>query len=165
MPSLRCFTSKLAGSKVFSKFDLRSGYYQIPLSPQASAKTVTVTPWGSWRFTRLPMGIRNAAQSLQKMMDHVISGLGQVYCYMDDLLVFTPTEEEHLTVVEELFRRLEASGLAIHPDKAHYARSQLEFLGFNISQNGITPLSKKVEAITNIPPQGPPRTFWGFWGR
>ena len=110
------------------------------------------------------MGLRNAAQSLQKMMDSILNGMDQVYCYMDDLLVFTKTHKQHVKVVEELFKRLQDNGLAIHPDKSLYAQPNLDFLGFNISHNGISPLNKKVEAITNFPPPRTPKDLLGFLG-
>ena len=105
----------MSGSTVFSKFDLRRGYYQIPLSPESQAKTITLSPWGgAYKFKRLAMGLRNAAQSLQKMMDYIIGDMESLFVYMDDLLVHTKTHEEHLLVVEELFRRLEENGLALN---------------------------------------------------
>ena len=90
---MKHFTAKIKGSKFFSRVDLMKAYHQIPLSPEAQTKTTVVTPWGVWKFKRLPMGLRNAAQSFQHLMDHVLAGIEGIYCYMDDILVFSKTEE------------------------------------------------------------------------
>ena len=164
LPNLRSFTSKIAGSRLFSKLDLKAAYFQIPLSPSAQAKTITLSPWGAWKYLRLPMGLRNAAQSLQKMMDHILGDLEGVYVYMDDILCFTKTENEHLALIEEIFKRLDDNGLAIHKDKCLYQKTSLDFLGFHVSANGISPLKKKVDAITSFPAPRTPKDLLGFLG-
>ena len=106
LPSLRAFSSQLQGSKVFSKVDLRRAFFQVPLDAQSSIKTTTLTPWGAFRYKRLAMGLRNAPQSFQKLMDHVTAGLSGVFVYMDDIMVFSKNEADNLTIIEDLFQRL-----------------------------------------------------------
>ena len=101
LPSLRAFSSQLQGCKVFSKVDLRRAFFQVPLDFESSLKTVTLTPWGAFRYKRLAMGLRNAPQSFQKLMDHILAGMSGVFCYMDDIMCFSDSEETHLTIVED----------------------------------------------------------------
>ena len=95
LPSLRSFSTKLRGCKWFSKVDLVKSYHQIPLDPISSQKTTLCTPFGQFRFRRLTMGLKNSGPSFQKMMDYVLRGVPNLYVYMDDILVFTKTEQEH----------------------------------------------------------------------
>ena len=111
-----------------SKIDLVKAYHQIPLSEESKKKTTVVTPWGAWQFRRLPMGLRNSAQSFQRLMSHVLGDMEGVFCYMDDLLVYTKDEATHIKTVEEIFRRLEANGLAISPKKCIFGVKSLEFV-------------------------------------
>ena len=87
LPSLRSFATKLKGAKYFSKIDLMKSFHQIPLDENSSRKTTLLTPYGTYKFKRLAMGLRNSAQSFQKMMNHVLDGLDNLYCYMDDILL------------------------------------------------------------------------------
>ena len=125
-------------------------------------KTVTLTPWGPYRYKRLAMGLKNSAQSFQKLMDWVLAGLEGTYCYMDDILLFSKSEGEHLKLVEEVFRRLTANGLAIHPDKCRFGKPALDFLGYHVTRQGVKPLEKKVEAIVAFPPPHNHKSLLGF---
>ena len=164
LPNLKDFTSKLLGCTLFTRLDLKSAFFQIPLSYQSSLKTVTLTPWGAWRYTRLPMGLRNSAQSLQRLMDHVFYGLANCYVYMDDLLLFSKDQKSHDNLIKEALQRLDANGLSIHLDKCSFGQSQMEFLGYQVTRSGITPLDKKVSAICDFPAPRTPKDLLGFLG-
>ena len=110
------------------------------------------------------MGLKNSAASFQKLMDHVLSGLDGAFAYLDDILLFSKNEREHLTLVEELLARLERNGLSIHLEKCQFAKESIEFLGHHISQHGISPLPKKVQAITAFPAPKTPKDLLGFLG-
>ena len=89
-----------------SKVDLVKAYHAIPLDEESQRKCTVLTPWGTYMFKRLPMGLRNSAQSFQKLIDSVLAGLDNVFAYMDDVLVYSENEQDHLKTLEELFRRL-----------------------------------------------------------
>ena len=91
--------------------------FQVPLSKESQKKTTTVTPWGAWQFRRLAMGLRNSAQSFQRLMNHVLGDMENVFCYMDDLLIYSKDEASHIKTIEEVFRRLQENGLAISEKK------------------------------------------------
>ena len=90
------------GSSIFSKVDLVKAFHQIPLDPESQAKTTIVSPWGAWKFARLPMGLKNSAQSFQRLVDHVLMGIPKVFVYLDDILIHSESEKEHLQIVEQV---------------------------------------------------------------
>ena len=164
LPSLRSFSAKLKGAKVFSKVDMLKSYHQIPLTESSAAKTVVLSPWGTFKFVKLAMGLRNAAQSFQKMMDSILNNMEGIFCYLDDVLVYSKTEAEHREIVEELFKRLNDNGLTISLKKCEFNRPALTFLGYHVTGNGIRPLPKKTDAIAKFPPPEKPKDLLGFLG-
>ena len=99
----------------------------------------------------MPFGLRNAAQTFQRFMDQVLSGLPFAYDYIDDILVASSTEEEHLVHLREVCKRLDAHGIVINPDKCVLGAESLEFLGHQVDRHGIHPLEQKVEIIRTFP--------------
>lgn len=164
LPNLRHFVGKMKGSKVFSRVDLVKAYHQIPLSEESQRKATVVTPWGTYKFMRLAMGLRNSAQSFQRLMDTILAGLTNCFVYMDDVLIYTETEEEHLKILEELFKRLTANGLAISPKKCAFGQESLNFVGYHVDETGIKPMPKKLEAIAAYPSPEKAKQLLGFLG-
>ena len=117
LPHMKTFASELKGAQYFSKIDLLKSYHQIPLDFESAQKTTLLTPFGTYRFNRLAMGLRNSAQSFQKLMNFVLDGLDNIYCYLDDILVYSKTEEDHINTIEQLLKRLEQAGLTINTKK------------------------------------------------
>ena len=97
LPNMLDFADRLSGCTVFSKIDLRKGYWQVPVHPDNVAKTVVITPFGLFKFLRMAFGLRNAGSSFQRMMDRVIRGLAFVFCYLGDLCVASRSPDEHIT--------------------------------------------------------------------
>jgi hypothetical protein len=151
VPHIQDFATNLSGSKIFSKVDLVKAFHQIPLSPDDIHKSATITPFGLFEWTRMPFGLRNAAQTFQRFIDEVIRELPFCYAYLDDILIFSHSEKEHETHLQSLFHKLTEYGLTINPAKCILGVTSLDFLGYNISANGITPLENKVCIIYNFP--------------
>ena len=103
LPRLNDFTAKLRDCQVFSTIDLLKSYHQIPLDGPSSNKTMLLTPYGNYRFRRLAMGLKNSAQSFQKLMNFVLDGLDNVFSYLDDILVFNKDDIQHKKVIRALF--------------------------------------------------------------
>jgi hypothetical protein len=95
LPNMLDFSDRLAGCTIFSKIDLRKGYWQIPVRPEDRQKTAVITPFGLFEFLRMPFGLRNAGSSFQCMMDRVLAGLPFAYCYLDDLRITSPDLDSH----------------------------------------------------------------------
>uniref|UniRef100_A0A5S6Q3K9 RNA-directed DNA polymerase n=1 Tax=Trichuris muris TaxID=70415 RepID=A0A5S6Q3K9_TRIMR len=151
IPHLNDFSSQLNGRRVFSKIDLIRAYHQVPVHPEDVHKTAITTPFGLYEYLRMPFGLRNAAQTFQRLMDEVTRGLDFCFVYLDDILVASKTSKEHNIHLEELFRRFNKYGVKLNPDKCVFHASSLEFLGFHLSADGIRPLEEKVTAIERFP--------------
>jgi hypothetical protein len=87
LPNMLDFSDRLNGCEVFSKIDLRKGYWQVPVRLEDRKKTAVITPFGLFQFKRMPFGLWNAGSSFQCMMDRVLAGLPFTYCYLDDLCI------------------------------------------------------------------------------
>lgn len=147
IPYLNDFSMLLSGSTVFSKFDLLKAYYQIPVNQADIPKTAVITPFGLFEFLRMPFGLCNAAQTFQRFMDEVVRGLDFVVVYLDDVLVFSKSEEEHLEHIKQLLERFKKYGIIINAGKCELGVNEIDFLGHTISYKGVSPMKKKVEAV------------------
>ena len=106
VPNIQDFSARLSWKCVFSKFDLTRGYHQVPVHPSDVPKRAAITPFGLYEFLRMPFGLKNAAQSFQHLMDSVCRGLDFIFVYLDDILVASSSESQHLEDLRALFDRL-----------------------------------------------------------
>ena len=97
------------------------------------------------------MGMRNSAQSFQRMVQGVIGNMHNVFYYLDDLLIFSKSVKHYLEILEELFSKLEQAGLTLALSKCQFGVDSLEYLGYKVSSSGLTPMKKKVEALLKFP--------------
>ena len=165
LPKLKSFSQQLKGSKIFSVIDLRSAFWNLAIHPDSKSKTCTLSPWGgAYVFNRLPFGLKNGPGSWMKFLDHVLSGIPKTFAYLDDLLVHSENEQEHQDILEQIFRRLEDNGLSLALDKCVFGKKAVDYLGFEVSQEGLSPLKRKVEAVYNIPPPTSQKQLLQFLG-
>ena len=137
--------AKLHGAKIFTTLDLCSGHYHIGLTNAVKPKTAFVTPHGKWHFNRVPFGLAQAPLYFQQLMNRCSTA------YLDDIIIFSNNELEHLQHLETVFKRLQDAGLKLKESKCDFFRSQIHYLGHMLSAEGIQPLPEKLDSITNMP--------------
>ena len=143
--------AKLKGAKVFSTIDLRSGYHHIALGKSSRAKTAFVTPFGKYEFLIVPFGLAQAPAYFQLLMNKVLKGLKFAMTYLDDIIIFSQDESQHLEHLEIVFSCLQEAGLKMKHSKCDFFKSEIHYLGHLISPEGISPLPNKLDSIKHMP--------------
>ena len=151
MRSIDDITAKLAGAKYFSVLDATKGYWSICLDQESSFLTTFNTPFGRYRYLRLPMGIRSSQDIFQRKVDEMLEGLLGVTSICDDILVFGRTRAEHDSNLEKVLQKSRDSGLRFNPDKIQIGCTQVRYYGHVISSEGLKVCPDKVTAILNMP--------------
>ncbi|GIL94242.1 hypothetical protein Vretimale_493, partial [Volvox reticuliferus] len=140
---------------IFSKLDLRQGFLQIPIKPEDQPKTAYWVGNKLMMYTRMPYGLKNASAKFQRVMDYELAkaGLDDIsVAFIDDVLIWSETPEQHVRDVERVLDALSACGLRAHPDKSIFGADVIEYLGHNLSPFGISPHQAKVAAIMALQP-------------
>lgn len=145
------FAHSLSGCRVFSTIDLVKAFNQIPVFEDDIPKTAITTPFGLFEFPYMTFGLRNASQTFQRFVDEMTRGLDFCFPYIDDFLIFSSNESEHLEHLHQLFIRMKEYGMLINTAKCVFGASEVEFLGYHIDANGTKPLESKVQAIKEFP--------------
>ena len=127
-------------------------------------KTAITTPFGLYEFIRMPFGLRNAAQTFKRFMDEVLRGLEFCYDYIDNLLIASPSPEEHLCHLRLVLERLDKHGLLVNVSKSVFGVPELDFLGHHVTSEGIHPLTHKVQAVQDFPQPSTHRKLREFLG-
>ena len=151
LPKIDEIYAKLKGAKVFSTIDLRSGYHHVAFGKDSRAKTAFVTAFGKYKFLMVPFGLAQAPAYFQLLMNKVLGGLSYAMTYLDDIIIFSKNEEDHLRHLEEVFHQLRQAGLKMKHSKCDFFKSEIHYLGHLISTDGISPLPDKLDTIKNMP--------------
>lgn len=153
IPRVQDCLDAVAGSTLFSSFDLTSRYFQIPLKPEDIPKTAFCCKYGHFEMTRMPFGLNNAGSTFQRTMELALQGLQWETClvYIDDIIVFGTDFIQHIQRVEEVLERLRAAGLKLRPDKCNMLQTEVVFLGHIVSQSGISPDPANIMKIAEWP--------------
>jgi len=134
------------------------------MAPEDVPKTAVVTPFGLYEFLCMPFGLKNAAQSFQRLMDRLFRDIPYAFVYFDDVLVASRTPEEHLRHLTTDFDTLSAAGLVVNLEKCFLAQPEVEFLGHQVSSTGCRPLTRHVEALRDFPPPTDIKALQRFLG-
>ena len=129
LPKIDKMYAKLKGAKVFSTIDLRSGYHHIVLGKSSRAKMAFITPFGKYEFLMVPFGLAQAPAYFQLLMNKVLKGLKFVMTYIDDIIIFSQDELQHLEHLEIIFSRLQEAGLKMKRSKCDFFKSEIYYLG------------------------------------
>ena len=152
MPRLLDCIDQVGEATYISKLDLLKGYWQVPLTARAKQVYSFVTGDGLFSFDVLPFGCKNAPASFQRLMNEVVKGIPKVSCYLDDIIVFSDTLQEHLDQLIQLLEALRSANLVVNLAKSEFLQSSVEYLGHVVGHGQVTPKQANVEAILNMQP-------------
>ena len=167
LPLMDELFDRVHGANVFTKIDLRTGFHQIKIHPDDREKTAFRTRFGSFEYTVLPMGLCNAPGTFMQLMNETFrDALDRfVLAFLDDILVFSKTREEHVKHVREVLTRLRKQKLYAKLSKCEFFQNQVGFLGHQIGANGLSVSQDKIDAVRDWPPcknETEVRSFLGF---
>lgn len=164
IPNINDILDKLGRCLYFSTLDLKSGFLQIQLNPSDIPKTAFSVEQGHFEYVRMPMGLKNSPATFQRVMDNVLHGLPNCTTYMDDILVFSTSLQEHIVNLRAIFERLRNSNLKIQMDKSEFLKHETPYLGHIITTDGVKPNPDKISAIVNYPVPKTPKQIKAFLG-
>lgn len=152
LPIIEEQIDKLCNYTIFTSLDLYSGYYQIPMSTNSISKTAFITPEGKYEFLRMCFGLCNAPYIFQRMMSTIIRELpdGTAFSYLDDVIIPARTEEEALIKTELVLKLLRKYGLTLQLKKCKFFMNSLNYLGKEISKEGVKPNQTKITALLSL---------------
>ena len=153
IPKVEDLFATLERGKTFTKLDLSQAYQQLELDTQSRKYVVINTHKGLFCYTRLPYGISSAPGIFQKAMESLLQGISHVTVYIDDILIMSKTESDHLQSLEEVLKRLVKAGLRVKRHKCKFMAPSVAYLGYVIDAEGLHPLPDKVQAVQQAPTQ------------
>lgn len=153
IPNINDVLDKLGNCHYFTTLDLASGFFQVEMNPQDIPKTAFNVEHGHFEFLRMPMGLKNSPSTFQRVMDNVLRDLQNKIClvYLDDIIVFSVSLQEHIVNLGKVFKRLRESNFKIQMDKSEFLKLETPYLGHIISKDGIKPNPDKISAIQKFP--------------
>ena len=152
LPRIDDLLDSLQGSTMFSTLDLRSGYWQIGMSPEDREKTAFITPEGLWEFLRMPFGVSNGCATFQRAIQIVLSGLkyDTCLCYFDDIIIPSVDLEQQCERLELVLSRFRQHNLRVKASKCCFGADTVTYLGHVVSAAGIQTDPKKIEAVASL---------------
>ena len=154
LPRIDDVLANLQGSQYFTCLDLRSGYWQIPVDEMSQDITAFTCFAGLYSFRKLPFGLSIAPALFSELMNKTLSGIQHKFAtaYLDDIIIYSKTFEEHLEHIETVFSRLRDAGLKLKMSKCDFLKREVNYLGHVVSANGIKPDPEKIKAIQKLTP-------------
>ncbi len=152
MPRIDDLLDKLGQARYITTLDLARGYWQVPVAMRDRAKTAFTTPMGLYQFRVMPFGLSGAPATFQRMMDTLLRGTENfAAAYLDDLVVYSATWEDHCRHVRQVLLRLREHGLTAKPSKCQFGMHQCVYLGHVVGGGQVRPEVGKLLAVENFP--------------
>lgn len=150
LPTFEEISSKFSGAKLFTVLDANKGFWQLPLTQKSSKLTTFITPFGRYRFKRLPFGIKIAPEVFHKTFCRVFEDIKNVFIYIDDLIIIAKSKKEHDDIFRKVLDRALSIGIKFNKQKSQIAVNEVKFLGHIFSEKGIQIDKNKIKAIENM---------------
>ena len=164
MPKVEDIFSKLNGATYFTTLDLRAGYHHIPLDKSSIPKTAFNSPFGKYEYMKVPFGLAQAPAYFQKLMTGILKDFPFAIAYLDDIIIFSKTPQEHLSHICMVFEKLKTANLSMKKSKCSFFSKVIQYLGHILSATGIRPLPLKTHAIQHMHPPTTPKQVRAFLG-
>ena len=164
LPRVEDCVDNVGSANFVSKLDLLKGYWQVPLTPRAKEVSAFVTPDAFLQYTVMPFGVRNAPATFQRLINTVLCGVTGCEAYLDDVVVYSSTWEEHIEKLHAVFDRLQAANLTLNLAKCEFGQATVTYLGKIVGRGQVKPIQSKVEAILSFPAPSSRRELRRFLG-
>ena len=154
LPRIEDSLDCLDGATIFTSLDLQSGYWQVELAEASRPLTAfTIGPLGFYECVQMPFGLTNGPATFQHLMESCLGEMHLKWCmiYLDDIIIFSKTPEEHIERLRGVFEKLSAAGLRLKPSKCEFFKSKITYLGHIVSKDGIETEKKKITTIQEWP--------------
>ncbi|XP_066981054.1 uncharacterized protein [Macrobrachium rosenbergii] len=151
LPRVDDCIDRVGMAKFISKFDLLKGYWQVPLTERAKAISAFVTPNGLYECDVMPFGMKNAASTFQRLMNHVTRNIRNCVVYIDDVVLYSNTWTEHMQQIKEFFEAIRNANLVINLSKSDFGHAKVTYLGHEVGYGNIRPKHSNVEAVMSFP--------------
>lgn len=148
MPRIEDLFDQLGEAGFLTTLDLTRGYWQVPVAEESQNKTAFVTPFGLFEFTVMPFGLQGAPATFQRLMDRVLQGRGNfAAAYLDDIIIFSKTWQDHERHIREVLQCLREAGLTAKPSKCQFGMGHCSYLGHIVGGGAVRPEVGKIEAV------------------
>ena len=149
LPHMNELRDTVRGAKLFTKLDLKDGYNLSRFKKGDEWKTAFRSQYGRYQYTVMPFGLANAPATFQNMMNKIFKGMidHRVVIYLDDILIYSRSDEDHIPLTKKVLERLQQHQLALSPEKCEWHMSKVNFLGYIITENGIEMDQEKIRTV------------------
>ena len=153
LPRIDDILASLEGAKYFSSFDLAAGFHQLPMDPDSVPITAFRVPFGLYHYVKMPFGLKNAPATMQRLIELCLGSRNfiDLLIFIDDILSYTKTFEEHIAVLDYIFSRLREFNLKLKPSKCNLFQEKVKFLGHEVSADGLATDPSKIEKVQKWP--------------
>ena len=164
MPKVEDIFSKLNGATYFTTLDLQAGYHHIPLDKPSIPKTAFNSSFRKYEYVKVPFGLAQVPAYFQELMIGILKDFNFAIAYLDDIIIFSKTPQEHLSHIRKVFEKLKSANLSMEKSKCNFFSKEIQHLGHILSATGIRPLPSKTHAIQHMQPPTTPKQVQAFLG-
>ncbi len=164
LPHMEDCIDRVGPAKFVTKLDLLKGYWQVPLTPRASEISAFVTPDDFMQYSVMAFGMRNAPSTFQRLMQIVLGGVENCEAYLDDIVIYSSSWEEHVISLREVFSCLAGASLTLNLAKCEFAKATVVYLGKIVGQGQVRPVDAKISAVMEFPAPKNKRDLRRFLG-